>query len=271
MDNLLEYGPIICVAGRHKGRIGYFDNEDWDCNLCKKECCSRDCDFETDDCENCAKFETKHGECPIFAAVYFGEMLFCSTYHTIPIEHCTNDIPMKDLVARIEILQNTIPRTKQNKKKSELLQELQYAQELFYEKHASALFANKEGKRLFISHSSKDKGLANCLYVDLIEHGHNPWLDDRDIKAGQSIPSEIQKGLGEADFILVLLSPNSVTSNWVNVEWESAYWDEVNNNKVKVIPILLKDCDIPKFLKPKKYVDFRNDYQQGLRLLLRDI
>ena len=271
MDESLAYGPIICTKGTHKGRVGYLDDTDFDCALCKKQCCFRNCDTEID-CDDCDRHELEHGNCTEFAIVYWGEVLFCSEYSLIPIEYCTNTIPMKDLHSRIEALRNDIWRIRtETKKKAKLLEELEFAQTLFYEKHIFASFSNKSGKRLFISHSSKDKVLANYLYADLVEQGHNPWLDEWNIKAGQSIPNEIQKGLATADYVLVLLSPHSVNSNWVTAEWESVFWEEINEQETKVIPILLEDCDIPQFLKAKKYVDFREDYRQGLAYLLRSL
>lgn len=271
MAEALEYGPVICINRPHKGRIGYFDDTDIDCTLCKEECCYHDCDMDIE-CDNCNRNEKEHVKCPEFAIVYWGNMLFCSKYSILSAEYCSNTIPMKELYNRIEILRNKICRIpKETKKKAELLEELEYAQTLFYEKHILTSFSSKDGKRLFISHSSKDKGFANCLYADLIEQGYNPWLDEWDIKAGQSIPSEIQKGLAAADYTLVLLSPHSVKSNWVTVEWETVFWDEINSRKTKVIPILLENCDIPQFLKTKKYVDFRENYQQGLSYLLRSL
>lgn len=68
---------------------------------------------------------------------------------------------------------------------------------------------------------------------------------------------------------MVLLSKNSVESGWVNAEWTSLFWDEISEQKIKVIPILLEDCKIPRFLKTKKYVDFREEYNIGINELVR--
>ncbi|MCL2593887.1 MAG: toll/interleukin-1 receptor domain-containing protein [Defluviitaleaceae bacterium] len=271
MDNPLEYGAIICVDGPHKGKIGYFYDNAHDCNLCSEDCCSDNCNFEDKDCHDCPEYKTGHGNCPKFAIVYFGDMLLCTNYYMVPIEHCSNVIPMIDLINRIEELRRSIRRAKNNSKKNDLLIELEYVRTQFYEKHILSSISSNKGKILLISHSSKDKEFANCLYADLVEQGHTPWLDDRDIKPGQSIPKEIQKILSRADYILVLLSPNSVTSSWVAAEWESAYWDEIESQKVKLIPLLIEHCDISQLLKTKKYIDFREHYQQSFNYLLKSL
>lgn len=265
----LEYGPILCTQGLHKGRIGYFDDEDIDCDLCEEKCCLPACTKEIE-CEECPDYQEDRN-CREFAIVYWGDAPMCSQYSMVPMGYCTNTIPMQTLVRRIEALQGDIARAGSHKRKENLLLELEYAQKLFYEKHIESVFANQKGKRLFLSHSSKDKDFANCLYADLVEQGHTPWLDERDIKAGASIPAEIQKGLAAADYVLVLLSPHSVDSQWVRAEWETLFWDEMNTRKIKVIPLLIEDCEIPPFLKVKKYIDFREDYAQAFSQLLKDI
>lgn len=266
----LEYGPILCTQGPHKGRIGYYDDEEIDCDLCEEKCCFATCTKDID-CEECPDYPEDGRNCRELAIVYWGDPLLCSEYSMIPMEYCTNTIPMQALACRTEALQSSIARAKDNKRKAKLLLELEYVQKLFYEKHIQSIFVEQKGKKLFISHSSKDKAFANCLYADLVEKGHNPWLDERDIRAGASIPTEIQKGLSSADYILVLLSPNSVASEWVKAEWEALFWEEMNTRKIKVIPLLIEDCEIPTFLKVKKYIDFRQNYLKGMNQLLQDI
>ncbi len=71
---------------------------------------------------------------------------------------------------------------------------------MFYEKHIETHTLSKRGVKLFISHSSKDKSFANFLYTDLKDAGCIPWLDEWDIVGGQSIPTEIEKGIDNSDF-----------------------------------------------------------------------
>jgi hypothetical protein len=56
------------------------------------------------------------------------------------------------------------------------------------------------------------------------------------------------------DYLGVVLSPNAVRSRWVQQELEMALTGQIETAQVKVIPILLRRCEIPGFLKGKKYV-----------------
>lgn len=265
--NDLEYGPILCIGGPNKGRIGFFDDTDINCDLCESTCLCHDCE----DVENCDKCLSENRDCQEYAIIYWGDMISCTTYELVPIEWCTSTISMKALISRIDFLQQKTARMKESIQKAKLLQELIFAKTLFYEKHIATRFTKRKGLKLFISYSSLDKHYANYLFADLSEAGHDPWIDDWNIRAGQSIPEEIQKGLESGDYIIVLLSPNSIKSKWVQSEWQSMYWDEMNNQEIKVIPVLLEDCEIPHFLKIKKYIDFRWDYNYGFDELLHSL
>jgi TIR domain len=116
-----------------------------------------------------------------------------------------------------------------------------------------------------------DKAFARWISTDLKAAGHNPWLDEWKIKVGESIPEKIGLGLSEADFVLVVLSNSSIQSKWVEREWQTKYWAEVQSGKIKVLPILLTDCEIPELLKIKKYADFRYNYNHGLDDILSAI
>jgi hypothetical protein len=117
--------------------------------------------------------------------------------------------------------------------------------------------------KIFISHSSKDDEFAKKLAEDLYALGHEPWLDAWRIKVGECIPSKVQHGISEAGYVVIVLSPDSVKSGWVDKEWKSKYWDEIEQNAILVLPALLRDCDIPQLLKTKKYADFRKNYSKG--------
>lgn len=121
---------------------------------------------------------------------------------------------------------------------------------------------------IFLSHASTDKTFAKMLADDLSKRGHKCWLDEWEIKVGQSIPKRIQEGLAEAEFVVLILSKSSVASNWVEKEWQAKHWEQVNEGKVYVLPCLLEECVIPKLLNGHKYANFVKGYSNGLAELV---
>lgn len=118
---------------------------------------------------------------------------------------------------------------------------------------------------VFLSHSSKDKPFVRELAAALETGGEiKVWLDERQIAPGQNIVSAIGEGL-DSDFILLILSPDSVDSNWVKEEWTGAFWEQTNNRRTKLLGVLYRECQIPRLLRNKKYFDLRSNQPQGFR------
>jgi len=126
-------------------------------------------------------------------------------------------------------------------------------------------------KTVFISYSSIDRIFAEKLSHDLKDMGIGVWFDQWEIKVGDSLIEKISKGIEENDFLTIILSPSSVKSDWVQKELRTALYREIEQRSVFVLPILYKDCKIPIFLKEKKYADFSENYEDGLKQILNAI
>ncbi|MBW5892559.1 toll/interleukin-1 receptor domain-containing protein [Pectobacterium polaris] len=255
-----DYGIVKVIHGEHKGRIGYYDDDDF---------ISAEEEIFDDD-EHI--YEESENEDQI-AIVYFGDFLLAPEYYSIShdaLEH----VSMNDLMARKEELFSLCSPFLMKKKTNyttlcSYFSELHLVETTILEKIVEQRYVNKPtGLKVFISHSSKDKPFAKLLCMDLEANGHIPWLDEWDISVGESIPEKISIGLQNADFIIVILSKNSVSSKWVEREWQIKYWNEIEKGRINVLPILLQDCQIPELLRTKKYADFRTDFNRGLNDLL---
>jgi TIR domain len=123
----------------------------------------------------------------------------------------------------------------------------------------------------FISHSTKDKPFVRKLAADLVAGGVKVWLDEQNILVGDSIPEKIAQGLAESDFFLIVVSEQSVNSEWVKRELNSAIVHEIERRKVIVLPIKIDSAKMPETIKDKLYADFSKSYEDGLEKLLRSI
>jgi hypothetical protein len=72
--------------------------------------------------------------------------------------------------------------------------------------------------RVFISHSSLDKWVAERMAEKIEAEGADYWLDTRDLPGGGDIRDEISKGVNECQEIIILFSPYSKDSPWVSFE-----------------------------------------------------
>lgn len=118
---------------------------------------------------------------------------------------------------------------------------------------------------VLLSYSHQDKDFAERLAVQLVRQKARVWIDQWELKVGDSILERIQSAIKTASALLVVLSKASVASEWCRKELSAGLMRELEEKRVLVLPVLLEDCEIPVFLKEKKYADFRRDFDEGLR------
>lgn len=120
---------------------------------------------------------------------------------------------------------------------------------------------------IFISHASRDRRFALRLAGDLTVLGHMVWIDAQEITVGASIIQRVEEAVEQADYLVVVLSRHTGASAWCQKEWHAKFWSEVVGQQNLILPVLLEDCEIPLFLRPKRYADFRSTYAVGLAQL----
>lgn len=121
---------------------------------------------------------------------------------------------------------------------------------------------------IFLSHSHLDRDVAHQIYHLLMGEHIKVWVDEAEIKPGESIIAKIGSAIDEMEYLGVVLSPNSVMSTWVLKELRMALTDELESKRLRVIGLLVADCDMPGFLRDKKYIDCRRNLQNGVRELI---
>ena len=112
--------------------------------------------------------------------------------------------------------------------------------------------------RVFISYSHHDKTFARKLAGVLEGRGMKVWWDYDSLKGGQDWQKELELGIKQCDFFLVILTPEAVDSEWVGNEITYATLAQKT-----VIPLCLKNCDIPIGLIKKHYIDFERQTQKS--------
>ena len=131
--------------------------------------------------------------------------------------------------------------------------------------------SSKYTSKVFLSHSSKDKVFVENLAKKLKSDGFSVWYDDWDIRVGDSIVQRINEGISTSDFLIVVLSRNSVNSKWVQEELNAATIKNMNSKGAFVLPVLLEECEIPPLLTDKKYANFSADPEFAYRELVEAI
>jgi WD40 repeat protein len=120
---------------------------------------------------------------------------------------------------------------------------------------------------IFISYSKDDSDFAIKLAEDLQNKGFKIWID-RSIVGGDQWRDTIEKNLKSAEEVIVIVSPNSMASEWVKHEGSLAYgWGK------RLIPILMEPVDsLPPWLEEYQWINFVDrSYKIAFDALVADI
>lgn len=135
----------------------------------------------------------------------------------------------------------------------------------------------------FISYSSQDQAFAQRLYIDLKQKGVRCWFALEDMKIGDEIRQTIDRAIRMRDKLLVILSENSMQSDWVEDEVETAIEVEKKRGKTVLFPIQLDEAVMDtdqawaaKLRRSRHIGNFsrwkdHDAYQQAFKRLLRDL
>jgi tetratricopeptide (TPR) repeat protein len=107
--------------------------------------------------------------------------------------------------------------------------------------------------RIFISYSRIDEPFARKITEALTQAGVDVWLDSLRIPAGIKWSSAIQDALISCDLMVLILSPDSMSSSNVEDEWQYFL-----DHKKPLIPLLYQQTERHFQLNRLQYIDFVN-------------
>jgi len=93
----------------------------------------------------------------------------------------------------------------------------------------------------FISYSTKNQDFAERLHSKMRDKGLRVWFSPEDIQGGKKLHEQIDEAIRVYDKLLLVLSHESMDSEWVKTEIRRARRAELKENRRKLFPIRLVD------------------------------
>jgi len=119
-------------------------------------------------------------------------------------------------------------------------------------------------EKTFISYSRTDLDFVKKLAFDLQDAGYDVWYDLTDLEGGDRWSVEISNAIKACDAFIIVVSPRSMDSNWVEKEFLYA-----SNRKKRIVPILFEACDLPLWLLDIHYIDVQGkNYETNFPYIL---
>lgn len=90
----------------------------------------------------------------------------------------------------------------------------------------------------FISYASEDRTeSADPIEKELSQRGFAVWLDHKTLAAPKELEAQIQKGLSECHFGIVILSPRFLEKDWPMREIDTLFAIESIEGRRRVVPL----------------------------------
>src|ERR1039457_3018396 len=114
-------------------------------------------------------------------------------------------------------------------------------------------------KDFFISYTSADRSWADWIAWTLQDAGYATVHQAWDFRPGANFVSEMKKALQDSERTIAVYSPNYFNSGFGEDEWTAAFADR------SLVGVRVRDCEIPKLLRPRVYIDLLSLNQKAAR------
>jgi hypothetical protein len=117
----------------------------------------------------------------------------------------------------------------------------------------------RETPTYFFSYSHKDK--VSKLIAERTSSKISPtakvWIDEKELKRHQQLPSEISRAIKESTASILVLSKSFLESKWCNHEWQALFMKRFYEAEYRLYLIRIDDVEYPSLLSSFIYTDCR--------------
>jgi len=100
----------------------------------------------------------------------------------------------------------------------------------------------------FISYAHEDQEFMLALVDPLKAQGLDIRYDQVVMQIGDSLIQKISDQIADGDFLIAIVSPDSVNSTWCQKELSLAATQGINQKRVKVLPVKFRGAQLPEIL-----------------------
>ena len=120
---------------------------------------------------------------------------------------------------------------------------------------ASVVHDPADAPSVFISYAHADEPLARDLADALSGHGLRVWIDQSELRIGDSLIERLAEAIAEGDFVVALVSDVSRESRWCKQELAWAASKGIREKRVTVLPLQVGNAEMPSTLADRVWAD----------------
>ena len=125
-------------------------------------------------------------------------------------------------------------------------------------------------KDFFISYNRQDRSWAEWAAWHLEEAGYTTVVQAWDFRPGSNFVMSMQQAAAQARRTVAVLSPDYLTSQFVQPEWAAAFAQDPTGQKGLLVPLRVRACDLEGLLPQIVYVDLLGLGEEEAKAALLD-
>lgn len=127
-------------------------------------------------------------------------------------------------------------------------------------------------KDFFISYNRHDREWAEWIAWQLENAGYTTVIQAWDFRPGGNFVTDMQQAISEADRTIAVLSPNYLTSDFAQSEWNAAFAQDPTGKKGLLLPVRVQECALEGLLPQIVYIDLVDlDPEAAVKALLAGV
>jgi TIR domain len=88
-----------------------------------------------------------------------------------------------------------------------------------------------------------------------VERGLGGLARDDEIFVGESIPAAVERGLRDAEFVVLCLSKAAAERGWVDAERDATWMQQLGERRERILPVRIEDVALPYLATSLAYMD----------------
>lgn len=125
--------------------------------------------------------------------------------------------------------------------------------------------------KIFVSSSKLDEKEVQFLIDNLQKSGHEFYIGDLNIKAGDNWFRKISEYIEKLDAIIIVISKHTLKSKFALKEIESLILNDISREDTRIIPITFDGTIPPGYLQNYQILDLSNNRELGFQRLLNTL
>ena len=107
----------------------------------------------------------------------------------------------------------------------------------------------------FVSYNNADEKWAEWIAWHLEEAGYKVVIQAWDFEAGQNFVQNMHDAAERSERTIAVLSPDYLSSQYTQPEWQAAFKKDPTGNKGLLVPVRIRQCELPGLLAQVTYID----------------